>query len=263
MAAKSLLHITDLHILPGSDENFLGINTEYYFHAILELAFAEHHHFDLILVTGDLAQDPCPASYQRILNSLEATNTPCICLPGNHDDYELMQQIFNTSLVSCRKQIFLANWQVICLNSQIPGEPGGRLPKQELLFLEDCLTRNPNHHALIAVHHHCFETKSAWMDTMMIENSQELLALIKQYPQSKAIITGHIHQSMDIITGSLRILGTPSTCFQFKPESSALSLDTSSPGFRLIKLYEDGRIETGVTRLAEQLSGLEMETLGY
>ena len=263
MPALSLLQITDLHILPGLDETFLGINTEHYFHAVLELASAEHHHFDLILVTGDLAQHPCSSSYQRILNSLEATNTPCICLPGNHDDYQLMQQIFNTRLVSCRKQVLLKNWQLICLNSQIPGSPGGRLSKQELLFLEDCLISNPNHHALIAVHHHCLETKSVWMDTMIIENSQELLAISKQYPQTKAITTGHIHQVMDVTSGSVRVLGTPSTCFQFTPGSKAFSLETSAPGYRLIKLFADGRIESGITRLSEPLSGLQMDTLGY
>jgi Icc protein len=263
MAGLSLLQITDLHILPNLDDTFLGINTEHYFHAILELAFAEHHYFDLILLTGDLAQAPCPATYQRILQSLKIYNTPCICLPGNHDDYELMQQIFNTGRVNCRKQIFLENWQLICLNSQIPGAPGGRLSKQELIFLENCLISNPNHHALIAVHHHCLETKSAWMDTMMIENSRELWAIINQYPQTLAITTGHIHQVMDIAIGGVRVLGTPSTCFQFKPESKTFSLDTTAPGYRLIKLYADGRIESGITRLSEQLSGLQIDTQGY
>jgi Icc protein len=263
MAALSILQITDLHIMPGLDETFLGINTEYYFHAILELAFAENHHFDLILLTGDLAQNPCPAGYQRILNSLEVYNTPCICVPGNHDDYQLMQQVFNTGRVNCRKQVLLGNWQLICLNSQIPGAPGGRLSKQELLFLEDCLLGNPNHHALIAVHHHGLKTKSAWMDTMMIENSGELWAIIKQYPQTKAITTGHIHQAMDITIGGVRVLGTPSTCFQFKPESKDFSLDTTAPGYRLIKLYADGRIESGIIRLSEQLSGLQIDTQGY
>jgi Icc protein len=264
MAPLSILQITDLHILPDLDETFLGINTAHYFHAILELAFAEHHYFDLILVTGDLAQEPCPAGYQRILYGLEACNTPCICLPGNHDDYDLMQQIFNTSRVSCCKQVLLENnWQLICLNSQIPGAPGGRLSKQELVFLEDCLTGNPDRHALIAVHHHCLHTKSAWMDTMIIENNQEFLATIKHYPQAKTITTGHIHQVMDVTVDGVRILGTPSTCFQFTPESNTFSLDTTAPGYRLIKLYADGRIESGITRLSEQLSGLQIDTRGY
>ena len=219
--------------------------------------------FDLILVTGDLAQDPCPASYLRILNSLETYNTPCICLPGNHDDYDLMQQILNTSLVNCRKQIFLENWQLICLNSQIPDADGGYLSNQELLFLENCLSSKPDHHALIAVHHHCLKTNSAWMDTMMIENSQELWAIINKHPQTKAITTGHIHQVMDISPASVRVLGTPSTCFQFKPESKTFSVENTAPGYRLIQLYADGRIESGIIRLPEQLSGLQIDTQGY
>jgi Icc protein len=263
MTALSILQITDLHILPGLDDVFLGINTEHYFHAVLDLAFAENHHFDLILVTGDLAQGPCPASYQRILQRLEATNIPCICLPGNHDDYDLMQQVFNTMQVNCQKQVFLKNWQLICLNSQIPDSPGGRLSKQELLFLEDCLINNPDHHALIAVHHHCLETNSAWMDTMMIENSGELWAIIDRYPQVKAVTTGHIHQVMDRAVGAVRVLGSPSTCFQFKPESRAFSLDTAAPGYRRMNLSAEGRIESAVTRLSEPLSGLQMDTPGY
>ena len=263
MAELSILQITDLHILPGLGETFLGVDTEHYFSAVLELALAENRHYDLILVTGDLAQHPGSASYQRILSRLAAANTPCICLPGNHDDYELMQQIFNTGLVSCRKQLLLENWQLICLNSQIPGAPGGRLSKQELRFLEDCLINHPDHDALIAVHHHCLKTNSAWMDTMMIENSRELWAIIDHYPQVKAVTTGHIHQVMDSTVGAVRVLGSPSTCFQFKPESKSFGLDTAAPGYRKINLSVDGRIESAVTRLSEPLSGLQLDTPGY
>ena len=72
MADLSILQITDLHILPELDETFLGINTEYYFSAVLDLALAENPHFDFILLTGDLTQDPCAASYRRILDRLAA-----------------------------------------------------------------------------------------------------------------------------------------------------------------------------------------------
>lgn len=259
----NILQITDLHILPGLGETFLGVDTEHYFSAVLKLALAENRHYDLILVTGDLAQDPCAASYRRILDRLAAANTPCICLPGNHDDYALMQRIFNTHQISCRKQLLLENWQLIYLNSQIPGAPGGRLSKQELLFLDDCLVNNPDHHALIAVHHHCLETNSAWMDTMMIENSRELWAIIAHTPQVKAVTTGHIHQVMDRMRGTVRVLGSPSTCFQFKPESEGFSLDTAAPGYRRINLSADGGIESTVTRLSEPLSGLQTDSPGY
>ena len=280
-ACISILQLSDLHILAAPEDKMLGINTEHYFHACLELAVRPGSRQavagnlprssfekgeaggDLILLTGDLAQDPCYASYRRILTSLEAYQIPCICLPGNHDDYELMQQVFNTDRINCRKQVLLDNWQLISLNSQIPGEPGGRLSDEELAFLENCLTVNPDRHALIAVHHHCLETKSPWMDTMIIENSRELLAIAGKYSQVKAITTGHIHQVMDIKTASFRVLGAPSTCFQFTPETSEFSVNDTAPGYRLIELYADGRIESEVIRLSEPLTELQANAHGY
>lgn len=262
-AYLSILQITDMHILQNSGETLVGIDTEYYFHAILELAFASHAHFDLVLVTGDLAQSPCQESYQRILNRLEAYHTECVCLPGNHDDFELMQQLLNTDSVSCRKQTLLGNWQIICLNSQIVGSAGGRLSNDELSLLKQCLNDYQDYHALIAVHHHCLPTNSVWMDTMTIENNQALLDIIKQYPQVKAITTGHIHQLMDTTVGAVRVLGTPSTCFQFKPKSEKFGMDTSAPGYRTIQLYADGRIESDIVRLSEPLAGLQTNTKGY
>lgn len=278
-ARISILQLSDLHILAEPQDKMLGINTEHYFHACLEQAvrhgsrqpvrpssrqaFAEKHRFDLILLTGDLAQHPCAASYRRILSSLEAYETPCVCLPGNHDDYGLMRQVFNTDKVSCCKQIFLGSWQLISLNSQIPGKPGGRLANEELEFLEECLTGNPDHHALIAVHHHCLETNSPWMDTMIIENRQALLAIADKYPQVKAITTGHIHQVLDIKTASFRVFGVPSTCFQFVPGSTEFGVNDTAPGYRLIDLYADGRIESEVVRLPEPLAELQINTHGY
>lgn len=266
-ACVSILQLSDLHILAAPEDTLLGINTEHYFHACLEqavrLGSAAKHYFDVLLLTGDLAQDPCPASYRRILASLEAYKTPCICLPGNHDDYELMQQILNTDRVNCRKQVFLDNWQLISLNSRIPGDPGGRLSNEELDFLDGCLSENPDRHALIAVHHHCLETQSFWMDSMIIENRQEFLALVGKYPQVKVITTGHIHQVMDIKTKAFRVLGAPSTCFQFTPEASGFSVSDTAPGYRLIELYADGRIESEVVRLPEPLAELQPTTGGY
>jgi len=259
----SILQLSDLHIMATPEDRLLGIDTEHYFHACIEHAFAAKRHFDLLLLTGDLAQDPCVAGYQRILTCLETYKTPCICLPGNHDDDELMQQVLTSGRVSCRKQVFLGNWQLISLNSRIPGKPGGRLSNGELDFLENCLIESPERHALVAVHHHCLATQSSWMDTMIIENRQAFLAVVNKYPQVKAITTGHIHQVMDIKTATLRVMGAPSTCFQFTPGTSEFSVSDTAPGYRLIELYADGRIESEVLRLPEPLVGLQPSKDGY
>lgn len=262
-SCHSILQITDLHIPQNPGTTLAGINTEYFFHAILKQAFASHPHFDLVLLTGDLAQDPCEESYQRVMSALEAYKTPCIGLPGNHDSFELMNELFTSSIISCNRQFTFENWQIICLNSVIPFSDKGHLSEDELSHLKQYLDNYPDHHALIAVHHHCIKTKSTWMDTMMIDNSDELLLLIKQYDQVKAITFGHIHQALDVSLDSIRFLGTPSTCFQFKPGCRTFTLDNLSPGYRVLRLYDDGRLESEMFRLSESLTGLQTDFHGY
>ncbi|MEQ1527888.1 MAG: 3',5'-cyclic-AMP phosphodiesterase [Methylococcales bacterium] len=262
-APLSILQISDLHILPKAEQTLLGIDTELYFRKILEQAFSSSYRFDLILVTGDLAQDPCPASYQRILATLNSYQVPAICLPGNHDDYPLMLKTFNTDKISCRKQTFLKGWQLICLNSQIMNSPDGELSEQELAFLADCLISNPNCPTLVAVHHHCLATESHWLDTMMIKNSSAFLALVAKHPQVKTIINGHIHQHMDALYKNIRVMAVPSTCFQFKLNSDDFCVEQTAPGYRVIELLVDGEIRSEIFRLPETLIQLDLSNSGY
>jgi Icc protein len=259
----SILQVSDLHILEHPEQCFQGVNTAYYFQAVLKQAFAELSEVDLLLLTGDLTQNGSLAGYHFILEVLEVYLHPAICLPGNHDNYALMQQVFATDLITCQKQRVFDDWQLICLNSQILGEDCGAIEVAELQFLEACLQAHPAHHALIAVHHPCFKTQSAWLDTMIIKNSQDLLAVLANYPQAKAITCGHIHQMMDAHQGAIRLLGTPSTCFQFKPDSKTFALDDTMPGYRLLQLYADGRIETTVSRLPGKLTGLSPDNYDH
>ncbi len=259
----SVLQITDTHILQSPEATLLGVDTARYFNIVLNSAISSNRKFDLCLATGDLAQDPAPESYQYLLNKLEQLEFPSICLPGNHDDLNVMQQILCTKTVNCRKHVILGNWQIIALYSQVPDSAGGHLANEELIFLEQCLNQNAGLFSLIAVHHHCISSGSAWMDTMIIDNAPDLFGLIQRHSNVKAIVNGHIHQAMDIEINSLRILTTPSTCFQFEPRSEHFSLADESPGYRWLNLYQDGSIASDLVRIPEPLSGLQMKTQGY
>ena len=259
----SIIQLTDLHILSNPGDKLLGIDTEYYFQNIFEHALKTQPNPDLILFTGDLAQDPCPSSYKRIYSELEKSPATCVCLPGNHDDFSIMKKILNQKNVSCNKQVLLGNWQIICLDSQKPGEESGYLSAQELAFVEDCLKPLPDHYALIAVHHHCTPTGSPWMDVMQIENSNEFLDLLANFANVKAITTGHIHQDLNHKKNRVKIFGSPSTCFQFKPNSQEFAIDETAPGYRLFKLYADGRIETKIIRLSKHLGDVQIDSEGY
>ncbi|GAB4263976.1 MAG: 3',5'-cyclic-AMP phosphodiesterase [Methylomicrobium sp.] len=259
----SLLQISDLHILAQPGDKMIGVDTECYFEAVLQHARHTRAHYDLVLVTGDLAQDPCTTAYRRIQHHLQAFGIDSICLPGNHDDYGMMQKILNSENVSCNKQRLIGNWQILCLNSQIPGKAGGNLNCNELRRIEAALEEHWDLFTLIAVHHHCLPTQSAWMDTMMIKNSEEFLEIVSRYPQIKAVLCGHIHQEMDVQLSGLRVLGTPSTCFQFEPLCSNFTLSRQMPGYRILDLQADGSIDTRIYRLPGKFDELDFTCAEY
>lgn len=263
MSTIKILQITDLHIKPHHGETMLGIDTEVYFQQTLEYAFNQHGHFDLILLTGDLAQDPCADSYQRIYQYLVRYDTRCLCLPGNHDDFNLMNRYLNKNLISCDKQILLGNWQIITVNSQKPGKPGGEISQAELLFLEQALSSQPDLPALIALHHHCLTTGSKWLDTMQIQNSAEFLSLIESFPQVKVVTCGHVHQEFSRYHKHIALFATPASCFQFTPNSLEFSIDNAAPGYRLFNLFDDGRLTTQCHRLPIKLDNLNQNAQEY
>ena len=258
-----ILQLTDLHILPKADDTLLGVETEKYFKQVLEQAHRTHGNFDLFLLTGDLAQDPCPDSYRRIREILSDYQTPCLCLPGNHDDIVLMRRIFDHAPVTCGRHKQLANWQIICLNSQKADTPVGLLAQSELVFLSEQLQRHPELYTVIAVHHHCITSDSSWMDRMIIENSDELFARIVSHPHVKAIVCGHIHQVLEKTRNSVMLLGTPATCFQFKPGCHEFALDDKPPGYRVLQLNDDGTLHTNVEWIPVRLDELDFDSSGY
>jgi 3',5'-cyclic-AMP phosphodiesterase len=246
-----ILHITDPHILKQAGETLYGADTASSLERVLQQATAHGQDYDLCLITGDLVQQPTESAYTTLLSILDRYWLDFSCLPGNHDDPALMCIILNTAKVNCKKQHFLGNWQIVCLNSSAPNDDGGLLARTELEFLERCLRENPGLFTLVAVHHHCLPTGSRWMDTMLIDNAGEFLGLLGRYPQVKGVINGHIHQQMDVKINGLRILSTPSTCFQFVPHSPNFKLDRQIPAYRRLTLYPEGTMDTEVVLLPE------------
>jgi Icc protein len=214
-------------------------------------------------MTGDLAQDPVSATYRRLRKCLDALPIPCYCLPGNHDETELIQELLVDSHIACESQILLDGWQIICLDSTIPRKPGGYLAPDQLALLEAKLAEQPERHALVCFHHSPLDTGAAWLDTMTLSNAEDLFAVLKRFPQVKTLVYGHIHQAMDVQKNGIRLLGCPSTCFQFKPGSQGFALDFIPQGYRWLDLYPDGRIETGVVRVDAVPEGLDIKSDGY
>lgn len=263
MSIVKLLQISDPHLLAEPGRTMLGVDTSQSLQCCLEHAIAHHGPFDLILLSGDLAQDPSPATYRRLNQLLQTLATPCLCLPGNHDALEVMRAELHGDNINCDQQRDLGNWRLIALNSQKPNSPVGRLAESEFMLLERQLTEQANRPTVVIMHHPCVDCGTPWLDPMKIENSDRLLATLKRFPQVKLLLCGHIHQEFAAPLQHATLLTAPSTCFQFTPGALEFSLDTLAPGYRIVELFEDGGWQSQCERIAEGLFSLDLSAHGY
>lgn len=246
----SIAQVTDIHMFADEKQKLLGLSTIQSFQAVIERLQRLQPQPDLLLLTGDLSQDGTPKSYEYVQDVVSRLSTPTYWLPGNHDCVSTMEQVLNRAPLSPRKAFARGGWNFLLINSGVPGCVHGQLSAETLDWLELRLRMVGDGPTVVALHHPPFRVNSDWLDTSILQNPEELFAVLDRHSQVKLVLFGHIHQEFNHQRHSVHYLGTPSTSIQFEPQSSNFSLDQEDPGFRLLNLYPDGRWETWIERVA-------------
>lgn len=257
-----ILQITDTHLYSDNTGRLLGVDTLESFRAVMQAFVDTGWQPDLVLATGDLVHDATPTGYRQLANILDSFGVPVYCLPGNHDDPDTMREQLRGKRVSCPRVVENKGWRLILLDSVVPGKVGGCLGQVELQHLRETLetSRLPT---LISMHHQPVAVGSAWLDEMGLDDAATFFDTITAHPEVKGLLWGHVHQQFDEQRNGLRLMGTPSTCVQFEPESRDFSVDQRQPGFRLLTLMPNGEILSEVMRIDEMPAGLEVASGGY
>lgn len=241
--------LTDTHLFADIQQTSKGMPTWDSLQAVLGKLKGLTQVPDLLLLTGDLSQDETPQSYERLKMALAPFKMPIYWLPGNHDRPHLMNQILCEAPLSRDNRVQVGNWTLLLLDSVVPGEVHGYLTPDTLTGLDSQLKTVNTPFVLIALHHPPLAVGSAWIDRIGLANGDEFQAIIHRYPQVKTVLFGHIHQELDQTRSGIRYLASPSTCIQFKPNCDEFALDGDRhPGFRLLKLCDNGQVETWVER---------------
>ena len=246
MSPPRILHLTDTHLFASTRKVLRGVVTQHSLDRVLERAQRHGWPPDAILLTGDLVHDESRAGYERLRERFAAFGLPVYCIAGNHDDPGIMREVLDAPPMQCAGSATLGNWCIVLLETHVPGEDGGTLSPDTLQRLDSTLTAQASHHALLCMHHHPVAVGSAWLDGLAISNRDALFGVINRHANVRALLWGHVHQAFDEQTADLRLLATPSTCVQFKPNCSRFRSDSLPPGCRWLTLHDDGRIGTEV-----------------
>ena len=173
------------------------------------------------------------------------------CVPGNHDVRDLMKAVCCRPPFSYCAYEEIGDWLLVGIDSCVTDDAGGAVSDEELNRLSDIVVRSAAKHVLVALHHPPVPMGSKWLDSVGLGNGDQFLERLRTLNRVRATVFGHVHQEYDDDYHGIRVLATPSTCRQFKPESEKFAVDDRPPAYRRITLGAGGDVETELVWVSE------------
>lgn len=261
--AIKLIQITDSHLGEEGGGQLFDLNTDDSLQAVIKLVAEEHPDVDLLLATGDISNCGSEASYRRFRSLTAGVADHSLWLPGNHDLNESMRKVIGKG-EELDAQAQVSSWQVLMLDSSVEGEVGGRFSADQLQLLKINLQQSEGSHVLVCLHHHPINVGCDWLDTQRVSNADQFFEVLDSFDHVRGVLWGHVHQMIDRQRNGVQFMASPSSCYQFAPNSSDFKIDRLPPGYRWLELLPDGRIETGVSRVVDFTdNNVVLESRGY
>jgi len=244
------VHFTDTHIMAGGT---LGnLETSASLQRVIEVINALEPRPAFAVIGGDLVSPDMldrnrtlmPAeyvpSYHLFLELIRPLQCPTSMLLGNHDHRQAFHQVRQTPVPTLDTTHHYGfgyqGYHFVVLDTHQPGQAGGYLAAAQLAWLQVDLDAHRGQPTLVFLHHHPWPLGLAWIDAMNLSNGAELVGVLRQYPDVRWMICGHVHLDQEIQRDGLTMLTTPATCFQVSKVSQTFKTLPGPPGLRVVSI---------------------------
>ncbi len=207
MRPMLIAQISDFHLKPQGALAYNVADTA----ASLKCAVRHINHLrplpDVVLITGDMADDGALESYQVLRKILESLEPAFFMVPGNHDHKEHLRAVFPEHAYlngfmepDGKRAVCYAvehfPLRLVGIDTVIAGEHGGGLNPGRRSWLDAVLSRKPAAPTAIFMHHPPFASGIGHMDKDVFAGREELAAIIAKHPQVERLMCGHIHRAV-------------------------------------------------------------------
>ncbi len=208
--------ISDLHI--GADKKLRDESPEdNLLRAFMALSAYKP---DIILATGDLANNEGAEEYAALARLLPHAPAPVFLLPGNHDHPDRMRAAFpdhsyfpesgHLSYVIDHLPV-----RVVCIDQTEPGAVPGRFTPEHAAWLDATLADVPDAPTLVALHHPPFQTNDILFDTIGLKGSDLFESVIAKHRQVGRVTCGHHHRLTSGAVAHAPAVSAPSTAWAY------------------------------------------------
>ncbi len=196
-----LLQITDTHILAPGNMLYGSIDSALHLRETIRNINRMRPEPDAVLFTGDLVEQGDESGYRHFIELIEPLKMPAWVIPGNHDDPQMMQEIFADSghfpATDTTFQYAIEDlpFRILALNSHSDGTELPEFNEQKLSWLRDQLGRSEKP-VLIAIHHPPMTTGIELIDMGGSAWFQGIKSALAGHSHVKLLICGHCHTDL-------------------------------------------------------------------
>jgi 3',5'-cyclic-AMP phosphodiesterase len=220
------VHISDTHIGPTADFGRPGHHPLPCAQRLVEIINTLPTRPDFVIHTGDVVNNPEPATYQLAAELFAQLHVPIYYATGNHDTSAgirrhlpmgPMQYLSDDPNLLCYA-FEQKGYRFLVLDGHGPTEidPHGLLSEAELAIVRrETPTDGPP--LVIFIHYPALPVNSPWMDNnALILNGEELHQLLRPAAgRLRGVFHGHIHQAIQVTRDGILYVSVASAFSQF------------------------------------------------
>lgn len=245
---RTLVHISDTHILPTADDRLQGVDTLRNLRDVLQYVVDSGTRPDALVVSGDLANGGEPESYRRLRHELdqyaERLGAELVVAIGNHDARPAFRQAMLDGEPT-GEPVEYVRWigglRLIVLDSTVAGVPYGEVRQDQLAWLASQLSTRAEEGSILVMHHPPVPDPSPLSGLLTLHGADELEAVVRG-SDVVAVLAGHAHHAITAAFGGAFCYAAPAIAYIVDP----LQLDKATlrgyqgAGFGVVRIF-DGR----------------------
>ncbi len=241
-----LLHLSDPHLLGGTDRLHGLVDSESRLRQLFDEVRASGARPEAVIFTGDLADRGEAAAYAKLRTIVDpackAMGAKVVWAMGNHDNRAnfragLLDQQADDDPVD--HSYFINGLRIITLDTSVPGFHHGELSSAQLEWLAAELSTPAPDGTILALHHP--PVPSVLDLAVLVElRGQAALAGVLRNSDVRTILGGHLHYSTTAMFAGIPVSVASASCYTQDlnvPVGGSRGRD-SGQSFNLVHVYE-------------------------
>jgi 3',5'-cyclic AMP phosphodiesterase CpdA len=211
--------ISDLHVKPAGKRAYRIVDTAAHLKRAVARLTELDPRPDLVIASGDLADEGLPEEYARLRALLEPLPIPYYLLMGNHDERSALRAAFPDHRYLGTgdgpvQYVIDGPLRIVVADTTAPGIHSGVLDRQRLAWIDATLGSATDRPAMLVLHHPPFATGISALDAQPYPGAAELGAIVRRHTHVERVACGHLHRPILTRWHGTIAMTVPSTAHQ-------------------------------------------------